>query len=304
MATRQFIPCAHCGALFKQAVDGRKYCGRACYSAAKAPRPKSCQWCGVEFVKAANHPTAKFCSNACLLASRRVRPHVCRACGTVFSPIKFKKDTGRFRAYTGRESCSDECAFQLKGERTKRRMAETRERWVGPNNPMWVGAALRKNRSYRGPDWPQISEKIRKRDKYACRSCGMTAEEHQAKWGQALEVHHIVPFYEFTDHRKANAASNLVTLCKSCHMAADRAVAGRQLLIDLADEPRKKARDGVYRGSNNGRAQLTEDSVAEIKRLIRASVRHRDIADRFGVKPPVISAISTGQNWRHVPWPA
>ena len=24
MATRQFIPCAHCGALFKQAVDGTK----------------------------------------------------------------------------------------------------------------------------------------------------------------------------------------------------------------------------------------------------------------------------------------
>lgn len=233
--------------------------------------------------------------------STRVDPHVCVTCGAVFTPVKYRKAEGVFRAYTGRQNCSAECAFKAKGVVTKRRMAATRERWVGPNNPMWIGACLRRNMSYRGSDWGTIAERARERDGHACAHCGMTQEAHTAKWSQALEVHHKVPFYEFTDHRKANRASNLVTLCKVCHMTADRAIRNRQFLLPLSEEQRKKPRVGAHRGSANGRAKLSEAQVSEIKTRLRAGERQQSVAGAFGVTKYVISAISTGQNWAHVP---
>lgn len=232
--------------------------------------------------------------------STRVKPHVCVTCGALFTPVKYRKSEGVFRAYSGRQNCSAECAFKAKGKVTKSRMAETRDQWIGPNNPMWKGACLRKNKSYRGPDWAEVAERIRKRDRFACRHCGMTQEEHLGRWSQSLEVHHVIPFHEFTDYKKANRAANLIALCKTCHMRADRAIKSRQLLIPLFDEGRKKPKDGIHRGSNNARALLTEDQVKEVKVLLRSNERQADIAERFGVKKHVISAISTGQNWSHV----
>lgn len=235
--------------------------------------------------------------------STRVKPHTCRTCGALFTPIKFRKAEGVFRAYTGRHNCSAECAFKAKGLVTKRRMRETRDQWVGPSNPMWKGACLRRNKSYRGPDWAATAEAMRKRDGYQCRHCGMTQADHEAKWHQVLEVHHIVPFTEFTDYLAANRPSNLVTLCKTCHMRADRAIRQRQLLMVFDDEPRKKSIEGVYRGANNARALLDDEKVVAIKIRLRRGDKHKAIAEDFGVKKHVIAAISRGQNWAHVPWP-
>ena len=232
--------------------------------------------------------------------STKVLPHTCAICGAVFTPIKFRPAAGVFRAYTGRESCSAECAHVAKGRRTAKRMKDTRDQWVGPNNPMWTGACLRRNKSYRGPDWPQVAESMRKRDGYACRCCGMTQAEHEARWSQVLEVHHKMPFTEFTDYLAANKPSNLITLCKICHMKADRAIRQRQTLLTFDDEPRKQREVGISRGSKNPRALLTETQVAEIKRRLGAAEKQRVIAADFGVKKTVISAISTGQTWGHV----
>ncbi len=76
----------------------------------------------------------------------------------------------------------------------------------------------------RGPDWSRQRERARQRDGYRCRLCG--AEE---KKGHPHDVHHIRPFREFTggdasQHLQANALDNLITLCKSCHQAAERAL--------------------------------------------------------------------------------
>ncbi|MGA0608841.1 HNH endonuclease [Caldimonas sp. KR1-144] len=232
--------------------------------------------------------------------STRVLPHTCAICGAVFTPLKFRPSLGVFKAYTGRESCSAECAHIAKGRRTAKRMKETRDQWVGPNNPMWKGSCLRRNKSYRGPDWAQVAESIRKRDGYQCKHCHMTQAEHEARWAQALEVHHKVPFSEFTDYPRANRPANLVTLCKTCHMRADRAIKQRQTLLTFEDEPRKKAREDLVLGSNNPRAKLNESQVAEIKRRLLCREPHRLIAADYGVRKTLISAISTGQNWGHV----
>lgn len=53
-------------------------------------------------------------------------------------------------------------------------------------------------------------------------------------------------------------------------------------------------------GSEHPRAELNEDKVREIKRLLEEGHRHRDIAEWFNVARQTITNISTGQKWKHV----
>lgn len=300
MTARQFIPCLTCGQIFKQTADARKFCCRACYELSREIPPKICSYCGKSYVKKANQKISVFCSDDCMVASKRVKPHICVTCGTTFSPIKFKVAENRYCGSTGRMNCSKECFDLWKSKSKGEYMRANRERFSGRNSWNWKGSCLRKNRSYRGPEWPVLAEKIRDRDKRKCVSCGMTEEEHKSKWSQTLEVHHKVPFYEFTDYLKANKPSNLITLCKTCHMTADRAIKNRQLMLTFEDEPRKKSRDGIHRGESNARALIKEIDVVEIKKMLRNGEKQKKIAEMFGVKTHVISAINTGQNWSHV----
>lgn len=304
MATRQFIPCLTCGGLFKQPQDNRKYCCRTCYEQARAIKPLVCAHCGKTYVKKANQKNSKYCDEACQIASRRVKPHICITCGTVFSPVKYKRSESRFVGATGRKNCSKECLDIWKSKSKSEYMRANRERFSGANSWNWKGSCLRKNKSYRGAEWPVLADKIRHRDGRKCVHCGMTEEEHQRKWSQTLEVHHKIPFHEFTDYKKANRPGNLITLCKSCHMTADRIIKHRQLMLIFEDEPRKKSRDGLHRGESNARSLLKEVDVVEIKRRLRLGERQSMIADAYGVKKTIISAISTGQNWGYVPWPS
>lgn len=91
----------------------------------------------------------------------------------------------------------------------------------GENSPLWQGGV---GKTY-GPKWKAQAAKARKRDGHKCRNCGKTAEQN----GRELDVHHIRPFRSFgyvrgqnENHKQANALSNLVTLCHSCHILADR----------------------------------------------------------------------------------
>lgn len=54
------------------------------------------------------------------------------------------------------------------------------------------------------------------------------------------------------------------------------------------------------RGSENGRARLTEDAVREIKRRIAGGEADTAIALDYGVRPGTIWHIRSGKNWRHV----
>ena len=66
-----------------------------------------------------------------------------------------------------------------------------------------------------GPYWNRLRQKILLRDNYTCRSCGKTFDMSE------LHVHHLQPFRTFADPAMANQASNLVTLCASCHHKAE-----------------------------------------------------------------------------------
>lgn len=64
-----------------------------------------------------------------------------------------------------------------------------------------------------GPNWREIRATVIRRDKGACVECG--ADDR-------LDVHHIRPLRLFKgDHEAANVPTNLKTLCRSCHAAAD-----------------------------------------------------------------------------------
>jgi 5-methylcytosine-specific restriction endonuclease McrA len=229
-----------------------------------------------------------------------VKPHTCVICKCLYTPVKYRKSTGNYKAFTGQHTCSKECKYIYHGLRTAKRMRETRYRWIGKNNPMWTGRCLTKNKSYRGPDWNQIKDKARARDNYTCQHCGMKESAHLDKWGRLLEVHHIVPFCNFNNYIKANKPNNLITLCKSCHMKADRAIEYRQIQLPFMDSSRKKFNFDVFKGEKNPRALLTENQVKQIKRLLSMGFTQRTISILFDVKKHVISAINTGQNWSHV----
>ena len=54
------------------------------------------------------------------------------------------------------------------------------------------------------------------------------------------------------------------------------------------------------RGAGNPKAKLTEVDVREIKLLLAAGARNKDLAEQFGVHPNSISKIKRGEVWPHI----
>lgn len=66
------------------------------------------------------------------------------------------------------------------------------------NNPLWLGGKTR---------W--ASKKVKERDNYTCKSCGLNEPD-------IVEVDHIIPKSIRPD--LANSLDNLMTLCPNCHV--------------------------------------------------------------------------------------
>ena len=78
--------------------------------------------------------------------------------------------------------------------------------------------------------WTQKAIRIKERDHHLCRMClaaGKLSKDN-------LEVHHIVPVAENWDSKLDD--DNLITLCDSCHEAAEQGGIPRKLLCKLAAE--------------------------------------------------------------------
>lgn len=85
---------------------------------------------------------------------------------------------------------------------------------VRENNPSWKGGYQQKY----GSNWKRNKRKARERDGYQCQGCGINQDRYRAETGWKLDVHHIVPAREFETPEQASRLSNLVTLCRSCHI--------------------------------------------------------------------------------------
>lgn len=74
---------------------------------------------------------------------------------------------------------------------------------------------------YYGPNWYEQRRRARKRDGYVCRKCGLSDEDHSEEYGKSLHVHHITKFRKFEDYEEANRITNLLTLCRPCHVQVE-----------------------------------------------------------------------------------
>jgi hypothetical protein len=81
------------------------------------------------------------------------------------------------------------------------------------NHPNWCGG-ISKN-GYPHYFNQDLKEKIRRRDFFICKNCGMTEEEHLIVFGRVLDVHHI-------DYNKENCNEyNLISVCQGCNLRAN-----------------------------------------------------------------------------------
>lgn len=111
-----------------------------------------------------------------------------------------------------RERIAESLSGMTRPESTRRKMSEAR---AGEGNPQWKGGGSVRY----GPGWSAAREWVRERDE-VCQHCGHDGSEDR------LEVHHIVPMRAFHDVeeaslRTAHDESNLVLLCRPCHVRAE-----------------------------------------------------------------------------------
>ena len=148
---------------------------------------RKCPVCGVDMYLPPSALATVCCSVKCGSIRRwgglKTVVRRCKVCG---------KDIKDYAAKE-RVVCSKRCNAALKSERHK-----------GERSPRWRGGRM----DAYGDDWKRIRDMIVNRDGFACQACGVTT---------SLAVHHIVPHRQGGTHE----ASNLITLCRSCHSKAE-----------------------------------------------------------------------------------
>ena len=219
-------------------MNAQEYCTLACRQNHKCTIT-SCPNCGND-VKSWKNNIHTYCSRECE-KSHSYTTSVCPECNTTFEHLKSSP-----RIYCSRKCSNDNNAKanlgivelppmfceQCGDEITSNKYANKRfcsqkcfGEWqslniTGEAHPLFKGT----RHDYYGPNWRTQRRKARKRDSYKCQCCGKTQKQN----GRSLDVHHLIPFRDFgyiaginNAYIKANALSNLVSLCKSCHKLAE-----------------------------------------------------------------------------------
>lgn len=229
--------CLTCGKEFQARKDrNSRYCSSACwYSSSERksmPKPirretRKCVVCGSEYQSLPSSPR-QTCSYKCR----------CEYQSIIHKSQKFidrvinlgHKNKGR--KYYRKEPIQKTCEYCGKMFTVSRKSdKETREKkrfcslscWYNciRQNPEkhgnWKGGEYEHNY---GNNWGQQKKKARQRDNYTCQRCGKQSKGN----GVNLDVHHKIPFRNFgiERYKEANDLSNLITLCRSCHVIVER----------------------------------------------------------------------------------
>lgn len=208
------IHCDNCGSEDRRKPshvneNGNNFCSRDCYDEHQDNRVEvECAECGgTRLVQQSNSARKNFCSNHCRISYHTGENHPrrggseqpCHHCGADVYVPDWQQSTRK------RHFCSDSCYHDWQHESGFMR---------GENSPSWKGG----HGSYYGPNWLTQRAKALTRDGRVCQDCGMSNTEHHAEWDEDLHVHHIHRFHSFDSYLEANKLSNLVALCRSCHL--------------------------------------------------------------------------------------
>ena len=173
-----------------------------------------CEICGKEFIAYGKQAEIRRrCSTACyaIHLKRTVIPEnvwnydttipivPCDTCGKL---IRLGRGKSK-KTNIANHFCSRGCYYIFRSKEYR-----------GDKHPNWRGGIS----YHRGPKWKFLRDKIRKRANYVCQACGI----HESKLKEHLHAHHVIPYDCFNSPKQANKPSNLIALCRSCHMKADR----------------------------------------------------------------------------------
>jgi len=225
-ACRIYKTCPVCGNEFWCLKSWPEYhCSRKC--AAKSTLVKNlrnvpigqkfCEVCKKEIVAGKGKwRGVRFCSLKCFGEHLHVEAHpkpkirhphistaITKKCLQCLQGFQVKKSHAARRKF-----CSKACFYQWKSESGA---------VAGDKNFNWNNGGVKRNQY--GPNWQAQRRNTRHRDNYTCQRCGITEKE----LGKQLDVHHINPFRSFglARYKEANALSNLISVCRSCHRAID-----------------------------------------------------------------------------------
>lgn len=203
--TRKEVACKQCGKLFiavaAELKAGKgKYCSRECFGLSQKVEAieRICMFCGKKFYVwpcKVKYGYARYCSSEChAKGSVKSVERQCMSCGKVFTatPSTLKNGGGKY--------CSKPCQAIGKS---------------GAGSHNWKGG----RGDYRGENWKAQRRSAIKRDGGRCQICNRKPKGKQRNF----DVHHIKPYNDFNgDWLLANDLSNLITLCKPCHVRAER----------------------------------------------------------------------------------
>jgi len=174
-----------------QRCNGSRHCSRRCGGLARRGLPPRSQPAPKICPTCNNQFVPRqreiiYCSRECYYASYRQKEFACKQCGVTM------------RGRAGRIFCSPECYAIYRSLRTKQA-------------PRWPY----------GPNWKKQRRKAYNRARGYCQQCGEKTS------GRQIDVHHIIPFSNFGIERyeEANDLTNLIALCRSCHMIAHKGLA-------------------------------------------------------------------------------
>lgn len=202
--TRKPKPCAVCGRVMlvpRAKWERKKFCSRECLGKVNAERMNLTRRPPSEYAKP---PVMYGPDNPMWREPLTLR---CVRCGASFTKPHWRINNGHSGQF---------CSLACKSD-------HWREHRSGAAAPDWVGGP----KTYRGRGWLTARAAVVEEQRGCCYDCGRHV-------GKSLPVHHVKPFREFQTVEQANARSNLVGLCQSCHMRREHPPSPRRKAVHRA----------------------------------------------------------------------
>lgn len=296
-AARSEHCCLSCGVFFylypHHVVDGEgDFCSKACVHDHNTVEC-ICLYCERTFTRKKFYVLkgwGKYCSikcrNAFVRTAKEKATH-CLHCKVFFTPIRFKIVQDRCYLFVrdNVRTCSPVCSGQVRHVNFG-----GKKRYRGKDNPNWKGERSSLHLGYRGPGWIERAEQVRKRQKHCCKRCGLSQEAN----GRKLDVNHIVPWFNFTDHRKANAYGNLEALCRACHLQVEDRT-NTQFTFSFMNSKRRKVAGFIA-----SYAKFTREQVLFIRDASASGTTGAALAQMFHCNREVIWRIVTRRSYQYI----